>query len=57
MTEFSGAEDEDGFDGSTFLLECQDSENVHISGSEYINSKADDKVVGYISLMGSNMCL
>ena len=28
MTKFSGAEDEEEFDGKTFLLECEDNEYV-----------------------------
>ena len=32
LTEFSGAEDKDGFDGITVLLECKDNENLYIFG-------------------------
>ena len=44
MTEFSGAEDEEGFDGNTLLLECEDNEYVYISGLEIFNFNTDDKV-------------
>ena len=56
MTEFSGAVDKDGFDGNTLLLECEDKENVYNSGFEIGKFKVDDKIIDYISLMGSNMC-
>ena len=55
MTEFSGAEDKEGFDGKTLLLECGNNEYVYISGLEIFKFKTDDKVIDYISLMGNNM--
>ena len=56
MTEFSGAENKEKFDGNTLLLECEDIEYFYISGLEIFKFKTDDKFVGYISLMGNNMC-
>ena len=55
MTEFSGAEDKDDFDGNTFLLECENNEYVFISGLELFQFKTDDEFIDYISLMGNNM--
>ena len=55
ITEFSGAEDEEEFNGNTLLLKCEDKEYVYISGLEIFNFKTDDKVIVYISLMGKNM--
>ena len=56
MTEFFGVSN-DGFDGNTFLLECEDIEYVHISGHEIFKFKTDDKLIDYISLMGINFVL
>ena len=36
MTEFSGTRDKNVFDGNTLLLECENNENVYISGLETI---------------------
>ena len=55
MTEFSGAYDNSTFDGNTVLLECEDNEYVYISGLETFKFKTDDKIIDYISLMGTNM--
>ena len=55
MTEFSEGYDNPNFDGNTILLECEDTEYVYISGSEFVNFKTNDKIIGYISLMGNNM--
>ena len=55
MTEFSGAEDKDGFDGNTLLLECEDSKYIYILGLEIIEFKTDDEILDYISFMGNNM--
>ena len=55
MTEFSQAEDKDGFDGNTLLLECEDNEYVYNPGLEISKFKTDDKIIDYISLMGNNM--
>ena len=55
MTEFSGAEDKDGFAGQALLLECEDSKFINISGLEIIEIKTDDNNLDYISLMGNNM--
>ena len=41
MTEFLGVLNE-GCDGNTFLLECQDNEYVYISGCEIFKFKSDD---------------
>ena len=55
MTDFSGADDGSDFVGITILLECQDIENVYISGREIIKFKTNVKIIGYISLMGNSM--
>ena len=55
MTEVSGAEDKVEFDGNTFLLECEDTEYVYISGLENFNFKTDDEILDYISFMDNNM--
>ena len=55
MTQFSGANDSSGFDGKTFLLECENNEYVYISGLKTFKFKTDDKIIDYISLMGNNM--
>ena len=55
MTEFSGADDGSDFVGITILLEYQDIEYVYISGRKIIKFKTDDKIIGYISLMGNSM--
>ena len=57
MTEFSGAANiSSRFDGNTILLECENNENVNISGLEISKINTDDKIIDYISLMGNNMC-
>ena len=55
MTDFSGAGDKIDFDGNTLLLECEDNENLYISGLEIFHYKTDDKIIDYISLMGNNI--
>ena len=55
-TEFSTANDNLIFDGKTILLECEDNEEVYVSGFEIFNFKTDDKIIDYISLFGNNMC-
>ena len=55
MTEFSGANNNSGFDGNTLLIECENNEYVYISGLEISKFKTDDKIIDYISLMGNNM--
>ena len=55
LTEFSGANDNSDFDGNTLLLECEDNEYVYISGLETFEFKTNDKIIDYISLMGTNM--
>ena len=54
-TEFSGARDKNEFDGNTLLIECEDNEYAYISGLELTKFNTDDKIIDYISLMGSNM--
>ena len=44
----------EGFDGNTLLLECEDNEYAYISGSEVFEFETDDKTIDYISLMGNN---
>ena len=55
MPEFSGDLNNSNFDGNTILLECEDSENVHISGLEIFEFRIDEKILDYISLMGNIM--
>ena len=55
MTEFSGVLDDPNFDGSTILLECEDSKYVYISGVEVFEFRINDKIIGYISIMGNIM--
>ena len=56
ITELSGAADYNSdFDGNSILPECQDNENVYISGLESSNFNTNDKLIDYISLMGNNM--
>ena len=54
MTEFSGAGDKIDFDGKTLFLKCENNEYTYISGLEIFQFKTDDKIIGYISLMGNN---
>ena len=54
-TQISGANDSSGFDGNTFLLECENDEYVYFSGLEIFKFKTDDKIIDFISLMGNNM--
>ena len=55
MTIFSGAEDKEGFDDNTFLLEFEDIEYVYFFGLEITKFKTDVKIIDYLSLMGYNM--
>ena len=55
MTEFSGDEDKEEFDGNTLLLQCENNEFVYISGLEIFKFQTDNKFIDYISLMGNNM--
>ena len=55
MTQFSGANDSSGFDGNTFLLECENNEYVYVSGLEIFIFKTDDKIIECISLIGNNL--
>ena len=55
MTEFSGAGDKIDFDGNTFLLEFENNESVYRSRLEIFQFKTDDKIIDFISLLGSNM--
>ena len=55
MTNFSGAEDKEGFDGITLLPEFEDYEYVYFSGLEITEFKTDDKYLDYTSLVGNNM--
>ena len=58
MTEFSEAADNSSdFDGNTLLRQCECNEYVNFSGLEVFKFKTDDKIIDYISLMGSNMIL
>ena len=55
MTEFSCAGDKSDFDGNNFLLECDNSDFVYISGLEIFQFETDGKVFDYLSLMQNNM--
>ena len=55
MTEFSGANNSQDYDGNTFLLEFEDNEYVYISGLEIFKFKTDDKIIDYKSPIGNNM--
>ena len=56
MTEFSGAANNSSrFDGNPLLLDCENNEYVYISGLQITKFKIDDKIIDYISLMGTNM--
>ena len=54
-TEFSQSEDVVIFDGNTLLLECENNEYIYISGLEIVKFEIEDKIIDYISLMGSNI--
>ena len=59
MTEFSGAEDREVFNGNTILLE-KGNENdkhryVYIGGDKICSFVTDDKIYKYISNMGNNL--
>ena len=54
--QLSGAADNSSdFDGNTLLLECENNDNVYISGLEIFQFKTDGKIIDYISLMGKNL--
>ena len=55
MTQFSEAEVKEEFFGYTFLLRCENNENVYVSGLENFKFKTDHKIIDYVSLMGNNM--
>ena len=59
MTEFSGAEDKEVFDGNTMLLEIGKENNkhryVHIGGDMVYSFLTNDKIYKYISNMGNNL--
>ena len=59
MTEFSGAEDEEIFDGNTILLEIGKENNKHryvyIGGDMVLSFLTDDRIYKYISNMGNNL--
>ena len=47
--------DYSNFNGNTILLEVEDKKCSYISGLEIFHFRTDDKIQGYISLMGNNM--
>ena len=59
MTEMCEARDNHGFAGNTFLLddslETNNNEYIFISGFEIIIFTTEDKIMDFISNMGSNM--
>ena len=55
MTEFSGAMDNSNFDGNTLLLEVEDKKYIYISSLEIFEFRTDDKILDFISLMGTKL--
>ena len=59
MTEFSGAEDSEVFNGNTILLEIGKENNKHryvyIGGNQVCSFLTNDKIYKYISNMGNNV--
>ena len=59
MTEFSGAEDREVFDGNTILLKIGDENNKHryvyIGGDTVCSFLTNDRMYKYISNMGINL--
>ena len=59
MTEFSGAEDKEVFNGNTILLEVGKENNknryVYIGGDQVCNFLTNDQIYKYISNMGNNL--
>ena len=59
MTEFSGAEDKEVFDGNTILLKIGIENNKHryvyIGGDMVFSFLTNDKIYKYISNMGNNL--
>ena len=59
MTEFSGAEDGEVFNGNTILLEISEENNKHryvyIGGDMVCSFLTNDKIYKYISNMGNNL--
>ena len=59
MTEFSGAEDKEVFDGNTNLLKVSEENKKHryvyIGGDQVCSFLTNDKIYKYISNMGNNL--
>ena len=59
MTEFSGARDNEVFDGNTILLKVSEENNKHryvyIGGDMVCSFLTDDRIYKYISNMGNNL--
>ena len=59
MTEFSGAEDKEVFNGNTILLKVSEENNKHryvyIGGDMVCSFLTNDKIYKYISNMGNNL--
>ena len=59
MTEFSGANDEEVFNGNTILLKIGKENNKHryvyIGGDQVCRFLTNDKIYKYISNMGNNL--
>ena len=59
MTEFSGAEDKEVFNGNTILLKVSEENNKHrylyIGGNMVCSFLTNDKIYKYISNMGNNL--
>ena len=60
MTEFSGLNDKEIFDGNTILLNIGKENNkykyVYIDGDQVCSFLSDEKTYKYISNMGNNLC-
>ena len=57
MTEYSGAEDKEVYDGNTFLLKIGEENNKHrhVGGDMVCSFLTNDRIYKYISNMGNNL--
>ena len=55
MTEMSGVCDSSDFDLKTFLIGSDDNEYILISAVEIIKFSTEDKILGFLFLMGDDM--
>ena len=60
MTDLSGAEDKEVFDGNTILLKINEENNKHryvyIGGDKVCSFLTNENIYKYISNMGNNLC-